>query len=67
MMQPPSLAFNASCKRNFTHSKFCKGKEGDESLKSQFELADWQWRKMWLRDLNLTAKDRAYNTNECQP
>ena len=22
------------------------------------------WRKTWLRDLNLTARDRAYNTYE---
>ena len=31
---------------------------------SQFEEADRQWRKTWLRDLNLTARDRAYNTYE---
>merc|ERR1712186_206983 len=31
---------------------------------SQFEQGDRVWRKTWLRDLNLTARDRAYNTYE---
>ena len=31
---------------------------------SQFEQADRVWRKTWLKDLNLSAKDQSYNIYE---